>query len=58
SGEWFFRFFIADHFFLHAIHLNDWPKFPRPPLGALEGVNPRDLGNIGWVDGVNHPTDS
>ncbi|KPA23132.1 putative glutathione-dependent formaldehyde-activating enzyme [Shimia sp. SK013] len=26
-------------------------------LGALEGVNPRDLGQIGWVDGVNHPSD-
>ncbi|RKF14141.1 GFA family protein [Roseovarius spongiae] len=26
-------------------------------LGALEGVNPRDLGEIGWVDGINHPSD-
>ncbi|MCP4819721.1 MAG: GFA family protein [Shimia sp.] len=26
-------------------------------LGALEGINPRDLGDIGWVDGVNHPSD-
>lgn len=26
-------------------------------LGALNGVNPRSLGNIGWVDGVNHPSD-
>lgn len=26
-------------------------------LGAIEGVNPRDLGNIGWVDGVLHPSD-
>jgi hypothetical protein len=26
-------------------------------LGAIEGVNPRDLGEIGWVDGVNHPSD-
>lgn len=32
SGEWFFLFVILDHHFLHAIHLNDWPKFPRPPL--------------------------
>jgi hypothetical protein len=32
SGEWFFRFFILDHFFHHAIHLNDWSEFPRPPL--------------------------
>ena len=26
-------------------------------LGILDGVNPRDLGDIGWVDGVNHPSD-
>ena len=26
-------------------------------LGALKGVNPRDLGEIGWVDGINHPSD-
>ncbi|SLN37992.1 Glutathione-dependent formaldehyde-activating enzyme [Roseovarius litorisediminis] len=26
-------------------------------LGALEDINPRDLGDIGWVDGVNHPSD-
>jgi hypothetical protein len=32
SGEWFFLFVILDHHFLHAIHLNDWSKFPRPPL--------------------------
>jgi len=25
--------------------------------GALERVNPRDLGEIQWVDGVNHPSD-
>ncbi|MHA6346279.1 GFA family protein [Roseivivax sp. CAU 1761] len=26
-------------------------------LGALEGVNPRDLEPIRWTDGVNHPSD-
>lgn len=26
-------------------------------VGALEGVNPRDLGDVPWVDGVNHPSD-
>lgn len=26
--------------------------------GCLEGVNPRDLGDIPWVDGVNHPSDA
>lgn len=25
--------------------------------GCLEGVNPRDLEPIPWVDGVNHPSD-
>jgi len=35
SGEWFFLFVILDHHFLHAIHLNDWSKFPRPPLGSV-----------------------
>jgi hypothetical protein len=35
SGEWFFLFVILDHHFLHAIHLNDWSKFPRPPLSVL-----------------------
>ncbi|MFD1883173.1 GFA family protein [Paracoccus pacificus] len=24
---------------------------------ALEGVNPCDLGEVEWVDGVNHPSD-
>lgn len=26
-------------------------------LGAINGVNPRDLGDIAWVDGVSHPAD-
>ncbi|MEQ9695828.1 GFA family protein [Shimia sp. SDUM112013] len=26
-------------------------------LGTIKGVNPRDLGEIAWVDGVNHPSD-
>ncbi|QDY68680.1 GFA family protein [Qingshengfaniella alkalisoli] len=25
--------------------------------GAIEGVNPRDLGEVPWADGVNHPSD-
>jgi osmotically-inducible protein OsmY len=32
SGEWFFRFFILDHFSHHAIHFNNWSEIPRPPL--------------------------
>lgn len=27
-------------------------------LGAIEGVNPRDFEPIGWVDGINHPSDT
>ncbi|MDF0603121.1 GFA family protein [Psychromarinibacter sp. C21-152] len=26
-------------------------------LGALEGVNPRELGEFAWTDGVNHVSD-
>ena len=27
-------------------------------ISALDGVNPRDLGDIAWSDGVNHPSDA
>ena len=26
-------------------------------VAAIEGVNPRDLGEVPWADGVNHPRD-
>ncbi len=26
-------------------------------VGALEGVDPSELDNVGWDDGVNHPSD-
>lgn len=26
-------------------------------VAILEGINPRDLGEVTWVDGVNHPSD-
>jgi len=26
-------------------------------VAILEGVNPRDLGQVPWADGVNHPAD-
>lgn len=26
-------------------------------VACLEGVNPRDLGEIDWSDGINHPSD-
>jgi hypothetical protein len=45
SGEWFFLFVILDHHFLHAIHLNDWSKFPRPPLDGELQVNDTAFGD-------------
>ena len=27
-------------------------------VACLEGLNPRDLGNVEWSDGVNHPSDA
>ena len=26
-------------------------------IAILEGINPRDLGEVSWADGVNHPAD-
>jgi len=26
-------------------------------VAALDGVNPRDLGQVPWSDGINHPAD-
>ncbi len=26
-------------------------------VACLEGINPRDLGDVPWMDGVNHPKD-
>lgn len=26
-------------------------------VAILDGVNPRDLGDVPWADGVNHPSD-
>ena len=26
-------------------------------VACLDGVNPRDLGDVNWTDGVNHPSD-
>ena len=33
------------------------PKEYGVNAAALEGVNPRDLGDVPWADGVNHPSD-
>ncbi len=27
-------------------------------VACIEGVNPRDLGEVQWTDGVNHPSDA
>ncbi|WP_050525705.1 hypothetical protein [Pseudorhodobacter aquimaris] len=34
-GEWFSRSYIWDHFFRHAIHLNNWGDSPRLPLSLV-----------------------
>ncbi|SFK52372.1 GFA family protein [Shimia haliotis] len=53
----------AQHYFCNTCGIYTHHKRRSNPnefgvnLGALEGVNPRDLGDIGWVDGVNHPSD-
>lgn len=53
----------AQHFFCKTCGIYTHHKRRSNPneygvnLGALQGVNPRDLGQIGWVDGVNHPSD-
>ncbi len=26
-------------------------------VAGIEGVNPRNLGNVPWADGINHPAD-
>jgi DNA-binding transcriptional LysR family regulator len=39
SGEWFFRFFILDHFSHHVIHLNNWSEIPRPTLFETDRKN-------------------
>ena len=27
-------------------------------VAILDGINPRDLGQVPWVDGINHPSDA
>lgn len=33
------------------------PRLLGVNAGCLEGVNPRDLDPVPWMDGVNHPSD-
>ncbi|MCP3970231.1 MAG: GFA family protein [Rhodobacteraceae bacterium] len=34
------------------------PNYFGVNMGCLDGVNPRELSEIGWTDGVNHPSDA
>ena len=52
-SEWFFRFFISDHFSHHAIHLNDRSEIPRPPLIWTSGPNRFILDPIHLMLGLN-----
>lgn len=53
----------AEHYFCRACGIythhrrRSNPKEFGVNLGAIEGVSPRDLDPIAWVDGVNHPSD-
>ncbi len=53
----------AKHYFckvcgIHTHHLRrSNPKEYAVNVAILEGVNPRDLGEVPWADGVNHPSD-
>lgn len=58
SGEWFFRFFILDYFFHHAIHLNDGPEFPRPPLLSKNGNGLRLRTRPAFWLGLGYPATS
>ena len=53
----------AKHFFcricgIYTHHLRrSNPNEYGVNVGALEGINPAELGEIPWSDGVNHPSD-
>ena len=55
---------VAEHWFCAVCGIYTHHRRRSDPtefgvnLGALEGVNPRDLEPIPWVDGVNHPSDA
>ena len=38
--------------------LNEVIQVHEPSVAAIEDVNPRDLGDVPWSDGVNHPSDT
>ena len=53
----------AQHFFCSRCGIYTHHKRRSNPnefgvnAACLDGVNIRDMGEIGWVDGVNHPSD-
>lgn len=53
----------AQHFFCSICGIYTHHKRRSNPneyginVGALEGVNPSELGIVQWSDGVNHPSD-
>ena len=54
---------VAEHWFCSVCGIYTHHRRRSDPtefgvnLGALEGVNPRELEPIPWTDGVNHPSD-
>lgn len=54
---------VAEHYFCPTCGIYTHHRRRSNPneygvnVGALEGINPRDLGDVLWNDGVNHPSD-
>jgi hypothetical protein len=54
---------VAEHWFCSVCGIYTHHRRRSNPrefginAGALEGVNPRDLEPVPWVDGINHPSD-
>jgi len=54
---------VAEHYFCPICGIYTHHRRRSNPneyginVGALEGINPRDLGEVPWLDGVNHPSD-
>lgn len=54
---------VARHFFCSVCGIYTHHQRRSNPqefgfnVACLEGVNPRDLGELEWMDGVNHPAD-
>lgn len=53
----------AEHFFCGTCGIYTHHRRRSNPreygvnVGILDGINPRDLGEVPWSDGVNHPSD-